>query len=960
MAEQQAVLSYDDLMRKTAAFDDAIKEIDKLEARLKEFMKTLRQQQINPNDLKGIVELINQTTTLEKAQRSLNQQRVKAVKARKQLKDLTDEELIQREKQRAANRERLKIAKLQAVITNQQAGDIKKLRAELSLISIQWANLTDREGKNADEAKELSARKLQLTTTLEKLERATGDARRGVGKYERALNGLNIVATQSTARLGGLGRVAARLFIGSTLVNGLRRITAFFGDLIAENRAANQEIDRLGSAIEGASRKVRGVATRALAFFAPLVTSVVNGFSSLLGVIFDVSEAAEEFSATSEGLAQVTEGLTSEFNKESAQVNQVFASLKNANKGSAERKALIDRINNQYGKYLPNLLTEKSSLLDIERAQRLVNEQLSKNFQLKIQQATQSDIFVNKITEQNAAFQAFREQLERAGVSVDASLNPAFNELLDKLNDVDGVGELASRSFKRFEFNQDELIEKIAETNPSLAKLVGLIDDYRASLGNFDLFDAFIENLESSARKTDKYNRAANETNAIISELTSGLESNTVAITSNAAAVSSATQSEFVSNIEQRISAIESLQLQLEKSEAESAEIRQERLLRLEDLRFKAERKQREQNFISLVALIEDEEQALIDVFGKNSKEVLTFREQAAKEIRELEAINYQLEQEQLAESERKKREIRQKFALSTTEIEPIDPNAELFSQALKSTQDAVNKDQQKRLENTAKQKEAIKSLLNEVVSITEQINQRIGDVFQRQVDFTARAVEQQAQAVSRAEDRARQGLSNTLKFEQEQLAASQAAQVRAERRKQQQEKITALFSLVSAKAQEGDPNATLKEIAEFTLLEALSSAIQGSFYEGTEDTGRSANPIDSKGGMLSILHPHERVLTRAQNDQLVGMSNSDVVEYATLGKALAHNADAISTKGGHVPDFSGLEREVKLLRKDFKQLAQRPTIMDHQVAIRNGIEHRVRETVTAGMKKLEKHTKGL
>ena len=169
MAEQQAVLSYDDLMRETAAFDDAIKEIDKLEARLKEFMKTLRQQQINPNDLKGIAELIKQTTSLKKAQESLNKQRVKAVKSRKQLKDLTDEELIQREKQRAANRERLKIAKLQAVITDQQAGDIKKLRAELSLISIQWANLTDREGKNADQAKELSARKLQLTTTLEKL-----------------------------------------------------------------------------------------------------------------------------------------------------------------------------------------------------------------------------------------------------------------------------------------------------------------------------------------------------------------------------------------------------------------------------------------------------------------------------------------------------------------------------------------------------------------------------------------------------------------------------------------------------------------------------------------------------------------------------------------------------------------------------------------------------------------------
>ena len=223
MAEQQAVLSYDDLLAKTDAFDDAIKGIDKLEGRLKDFAKSLRQQQLNPNDLKGIVELINQTMALEKAQKSLNQQRTKAVNARKQLKDLTDEELIQREKERAANRERIKIAKLQAVITNQQAGDIKRLRAELSLVSIQWANLTDREGKNAQQAKELSARKLQLTTTLENLERATGDARRGVGKYELALKGLKIVAGKSSSSLTGLGRIATRLFIGRALVDGIRR-----------------------------------------------------------------------------------------------------------------------------------------------------------------------------------------------------------------------------------------------------------------------------------------------------------------------------------------------------------------------------------------------------------------------------------------------------------------------------------------------------------------------------------------------------------------------------------------------------------------------------------------------------------------------------------------------------------------------------------------------------------------
>ena len=348
----------------------------------------------------------------------------------------------------------------------------------------------------------------------------------------------------------------------------------------------------------------------------------------------------------------------------------------------------------------------------------------------------------------------------------------------------------------------------------------------------------------------------------------------------------------------------------------------------------------------------------------------MTFREQAAKEIRELEAINYQLEQEQLAESERKKREIRQKFALSTTEIEPIepiDPNAELFSQALKSTQDAVQQTEETTRSSMQVQKDAIKSLkdaikslLNDVVNVTNRLNKQIGDFFQKQVDFTTRAVDQQSQAVARAEDRARQGLSNTLKFEQEQLAASQAAQARAERRKQQQEKITALFSLVSAKAQEGDPDATLKAIAEFTLLEALSSAIQGSFYEGTESTGTVSNPLDSKGGRLIIAHNNERIFKEAHNKELGGLNNGEVVEYTKLGYALAHNADAISTKGSHMPDLSGLEREVQLLRKDLRQLAQRPTVMDYQEVIRNGIEHRIQETITAGMKRQKKYTKGL
>ena len=873
MAEQQAVLSYDDLLAKTDAFDDAIKGIDKLEGRLKDFAKSLRQQQLNPNDLKGIVELINQTMALEKAQKSLNQQRTKAVNARKQLKDLTDEELIQREKERAANRERIKIAKLQAVITNQQAGDIKKLRAELSLVSIQWANLTDREGKNADQARELSARKLQLTTTLENLERATGDARRGVGKYERALKGLTIVASQSSSIIGGLGRIAARLFIGRALVDGIRKVGGALVDIVKNGSDASKELADIQQAGSRFSNILTGAVAKLLARAAPTLTKIINLFSFVIEKLSQASDGAKSllgsFGSFGKSIGFITTGFLG--------VNKVLTGLK--------------------------------------------------------------DIFFD--------LPAIFGGVIAAGRQLSTNVQNTFKKLSIRLKilfeNIESSNPFSSRSAQDIENNIARLRRQIQDINEDQ---VGVIQAYN-------------EGFNEVKRQQEEFAKNQSETEKLGAKINAGEKERTKELDRQNSLISK--QNDLT---RQRLEAIESLQQELIQVEAANIKDRQERLFRLEELRFKEEQKQREANFDKLVALIEQQEQVLIKRFGENSKQVVEFRKQAGEQILNAEQINYQLEQEQLIASEKKKQEIRKEFALSTQSVASLtlvsEQDGDLFEQELKRTQDAVNADQEKRLENTAKQKEAIKSLLNETVDFTEQLNQRLGEFFQKQVEFTTSAVERQSSAVVRAEERARQGLSNTLKFEQEQLAASQAAQARAERQRQQQEKISALFSLVAAKAKEGDPNATLKAIAEIATLEALSGAIQGSFYEGTEDTGISANPIDNRGGMLAVIHPHERIMTRAQNQQLADMSNSDVVEYAILGKTLAHNADAISTKGAHMPDLSGLEKEVQLLRRDFRQIAQRPTIMDHQEAIRNGIEHRVKATITAGMKKREKYTKGL
>ena len=115
------------------------------------------------------------------------------------------------------------------------------------------------------------------------------------------------------------------------------------------------------------------------------------------------------FSATSEELTKKTEELNTALTKEKATVETLFVSVKKTNEGSKERKDLINQINKQYGKYLPNLLTESSSLEDIEKAQRRVNSELERNFRIKIQNATLTDVVTNKIKFQTKAFDDFKK-----------------------------------------------------------------------------------------------------------------------------------------------------------------------------------------------------------------------------------------------------------------------------------------------------------------------------------------------------------------------------------------------------------------------------------------------------------------------------------------------------------------------------------------------------------------------
>ena len=82
---------------------------------------------------------------------------------------------------------------------------------------------------------------------------------------------------------------------------------------------------------------------------------------------------------------------------ETATLRQLFAQTKLATAGSASRKNGIDEINKVYGAYLPKLLTEKSSLEEIARAQKIATGALMANIAAK---AKEGDI--KRAIEKNA------------------------------------------------------------------------------------------------------------------------------------------------------------------------------------------------------------------------------------------------------------------------------------------------------------------------------------------------------------------------------------------------------------------------------------------------------------------------------------------------------------------------------------------------------------------------------
>ena len=243
--------------------------------------------------------------------------------------------------------------------------------------------------------------------------------------------------------------------------------------------------------------KTAGAAAKAFgkALIANPVGLVIAAVAALAhGIAFLVSKSREATKELRE-LNKRTVDTTSSFVKAQAEIDKERKSLEElkdaatkAAEGSDERKRVIDKINELYGDYLPQLLTEKTSNEELETALKNVNTQLEQKIKLQARENAEMDIQQHKMDAVKAALGSFNKRYEKMnkGQSLSAAQVGSLTGALSQYYDMPDIShfiemrDVIAGIFNETIDNQDRQVNNIialfTEAQENGAKLRSMVD----------------------------------------------------------------------------------------------------------------------------------------------------------------------------------------------------------------------------------------------------------------------------------------------------------------------------------------------------------------------------------------------------------------------------------------------------------------------------------------------------
>lgn len=398
---------------------DALKQLMELDAQLETTKNNLRELLVpvtqvsnelakSATNYKTLTDLINKLNEAEKGAGD-------TYKGQKKI--LSDMENAQKRLEKARSDEAKAIAAIneQTRQMNQQnkiaakealavAGSLNEMRAKLEQMKFTLANYM-KVGSEEYEKMKMDIQK--LTAEISKQEQSIGVWGRNVGNYGSAFNGLRFNIQQVARELPSLTISASQFFLA--ISNNLPMLV----DELQRAREANKAMRAEGQKTVPVWKQVAsGIVSwqTALVVGITLLTAYGKDISNWVKGLFGAKQALIETS-------EITRSFGSNIAKDSAELDIMFARLKEATKGTEEYEKARRQIIDKYGDYLKGQKDEIRNLEDLDEAYKVLTKSIIAN---SIQRGLQDA--------NSKAIENYEKQMDKALDGVEEKFIKKFGE----------------------------------------------------------------------------------------------------------------------------------------------------------------------------------------------------------------------------------------------------------------------------------------------------------------------------------------------------------------------------------------------------------------------------------------------------------------------------------------------------------------------------------------------------
>lgn len=177
----------------------------------------------------------------------------------------------------------------------------------------------------------------------------------------------------------------------------------------------------------------------------------VHPFVAIATAVVAVAGAIYMFATRTKNAKTVTEEFFSSVSEERNELNKIYNQLLRTNEKTGERTRLINEFNSNFGKYLTNLLDEKSTVEDIKKAYKEATTAMNDHYARELLASKQSEIVKGNIDKQSQSLKNAVDVAVNATKDQRGRLSELINDVTNQVitdNPEYGVGNVRQKIYE--------------------------------------------------------------------------------------------------------------------------------------------------------------------------------------------------------------------------------------------------------------------------------------------------------------------------------------------------------------------------------------------------------------------------------------------------------------------------------------------------------------------------------